>query len=68
MAARVTLAWGVFLPLAWTAVLSRGGGVVTLMVVLIVYIALLAVALAWRFASGRWRDIELIEPAVAEEA
>jgi multidrug resistance protein, MATE family len=66
MAARIALAWGVFIPLAWGAVLWRGGGVVTLMLVLIVYIALLAGALAWRFASGRWRKIELIEPDVSD--
>ena len=65
MAARIVLAWGVFLPLAWFAVLRRGGGVVTLMLVLVTYLALLATALAWRFASGRWRDIVLVEPDVA---
>jgi MATE family multidrug resistance protein len=64
MAARIALAWGVFLPLAWFAVLHRGGGVVTLMLVLVVYLALLAVALAGRFASGRWRAIELVETSV----
>jgi multidrug resistance protein, MATE family len=68
MGARIALAWGVFIPLAWTAVVRRGGGVVTLMLVLIVYIALLAAALAWRFASGRWRDIELVEPDITDIA
>jgi MATE family multidrug resistance protein len=61
MVARIVLAWGVFVPLAWVSVRSWGGGVVTLMLVLVVYIALLAAALAWRFASGRWRDIRLVE-------
>lgn len=60
MGARVALAWGVFMPLAWLAVRSWGGGVVTLMLAIVAYIAVLAVALAWRFASGRWRDIQLI--------
>ncbi len=64
MAARIALAWGVFLPLAWVAVIQRHGGVVTLMLVLVTYLALLAGALAWRFASGRWRAIELVEPEV----
>ena len=64
MTARIALAWGVFLPLAWFAILHRGGGVVTLMLVLVLYLALLATALAWRFASGRWRAIELMEPQV----
>jgi MATE family multidrug resistance protein len=62
MGARVALAWGVFVPLAWATVLGWGGGVVTLMLVLVAYLALLAAALVWRFASGRWRGIDLIEP------
>jgi MATE family multidrug resistance protein len=64
MAARIVLAWGVFLPLAWTTVLWRGGGVISFMLVLVTYLALLAAALAWRFASGRWREIQLLEPSV----
>jgi MATE family multidrug resistance protein len=64
MAVRIALAWGVFVPFSWIAVRWRGGGVVTLMLVLIVYILVLAVALAWRFASGRWREIQLVEPDV----
>jgi multidrug resistance protein, MATE family len=68
MAVRISLAWGVFIPLTWIAGVRRGGGVVTLMLALIAYIALLAVALAWRFASGRWRDIELVEPDVTSQA
>jgi hypothetical protein len=36
------------------------------MLVLVSYLALLAMALAWRFASGRWRSIELVEPDVGE--
>jgi MATE family multidrug resistance protein len=65
--ARVVLAWAVFLPLAWVSVLIRGGGVVSMMVVLVTYLALLALALALRFASGRWRDIQLVEPDVTGE-
>lgn len=64
MAARIALAWGMFLPLAWVAVMKRGGGVVTLMLVLVTYLALLSGALAWRFATGRWKDIVLVEPEV----
>ncbi len=65
MAARVTLAWAVFVPLSWLVVLVWGGGVVTMMLVLVAYIALLAVAFGARFASGRWRDIQLVEPDVS---
>jgi MATE family multidrug resistance protein len=66
MAARILLAWGVFVPTAWLAVRILGGGVVTLMLSVVGYLALLAGVLAWRFASGRWRDIQLVEsPAQA---
>jgi MATE family multidrug resistance protein len=68
MAARVVLAWGVFVPLAWLSVRSWGGGVVTLMLAVVAYIAVLAGALAWRFASGRWRDIELVSNELREGA
>ena len=64
MLARIALAWGVFLPGAWFTVVRHDGGVATLMLVLVTYLALLAMALAWRFASGRWRAIELVEPDV----
>jgi multidrug resistance protein, MATE family len=61
MWARMVLAWVVFTPLAWTAVLLLGGGIVTMMIALIVYIALIAVVMGARFASGRWRAIQLVE-------
>lgn len=60
MLARIVTAWLVFTPLAWSAVLVFDGGVVAVMVSVIGYIALLAVVLALRFASGRWRQIELV--------
>jgi hypothetical protein len=60
MLARIVTAWLVFTPLAWTAVLVFDGGVTAVMVSVIGYIALLAVVLALRFASGRWRQIELV--------
>ncbi|MGH7434473.1 MAG: MATE family efflux transporter [Polyangiaceae bacterium] len=66
MAARIVLAWGVFLPVSWLTVVRHGGGVVTLMAVLVSYLAMLSIALAWRFASGRWRSIELVEPDVGQ--
>jgi MATE family multidrug resistance protein len=64
MLARIVLAWFVFTPLSWAAVFVFHGGVTTVMVSLIAYIALLAAAFAWRFHSGRWQRIDLIgEPA-----
>src|SRR5690606_20899335 len=60
MLARIVTAWFVFTPLAWAAVLVFDGGVTAVMVSVIGYIALLAVVLALRFASGRWRQIDLV--------
>jgi multidrug resistance protein, MATE family len=65
MMARIVVAWFVFTPLAWLAVLVYHGGVITMMVALIGYIAVLAVVMGLRFASGRWRSIELVESEVA---
>jgi MATE family multidrug resistance protein len=66
MYARVLLAWAVFTPLAWITVRVYEGGVHALMTALIVYTALIALALTGRFATGSWRRIDLVgsEPAV----
>jgi MATE family multidrug resistance protein len=60
MAARIVLAWFVFTPVAWALVFHAGGGVRTVMATLIGYIALLAAVFAVRFASGRWKRIDLV--------
>jgi MATE family multidrug resistance protein len=60
MNVRIVLSWLVFTPAAWVAVLELGGGVPAIMVSVIGYIALLAAVLALRFASGRWRRIDLL--------
>jgi len=62
--ARVILAWLVFTPAAFVVVLRFGGGPVGAMLCLVGYLGLLAGALAWRFRSGAWKRIELIEPAL----
>jgi MATE family multidrug resistance protein len=67
MTARILLAWGVFVPGAWLAVRTWGGGVVTLMLSVVAYIAVLAGVLSWRFASGRWRQIQLVETEATGE-
>ena len=60
MWARMALAWLLFTPGAYLAVNVLGGGPVTAMLCLVLYLAALAVALAWRFyVSGAWRDIDL---------
>jgi multidrug resistance protein, MATE family len=59
-AARLLLAWAVFTPAAILVVLVWGGGPAGAMICLVVYVALLAAALGYRFRSGAWRSIELI--------
>lgn len=61
-AARIVLAWVVFTPVAFLVVGYADGGAIGAMLCLVGYIALLAGALAWRFRSGAWKKIELIEP------
>jgi MATE family multidrug resistance protein len=65
MWARIVLAWVVFTPSAWAAIFVFGGGVSTVMTCLVVYVAVLSLTLCLRFASGRWRDIDLIGGATA---
>jgi len=66
MAARLILAWLVFTPLAWAAVFWFGAAATGVMLMLIVYVAVLAALLALRFATGKWKSIDLVgaEPTV----
>ena len=64
-AVRLILAWAIFVPTAFVAVRVLGGGPGAAMACLVMYLAMLALALAYRFKSGAWRRIELIEPALA---
>jgi MATE family multidrug resistance protein len=66
-AARIVLAWLVFVPSAYIVVRYTTGGALGAMGCLVGYIALLAIALAIRFKSGAWRQIELIEPDLVRE-
>jgi MATE family multidrug resistance protein len=61
MWARLLSAWTVFVPVAWWAVTVRHGGPMAAIGVTIFYIAVLACAFLWRFRSGAWRRIELVE-------
>lgn len=65
MWARVALAWIVFIPGVYVSVKLFGGGYVAATVWLIIYIALLAAVLTWRFAGGAWRRIDLTGRAAA---
>jgi len=65
MMLRVLLAWTVFVPGAWYTVRVLHGGTTAVMISLIVYLVLIALGLGRRFASGKWRNIDLVgsEPA-----
>jgi MATE family multidrug resistance protein len=60
MGARIVLAWVVFTPLGWLSVVVYQGGVRAVITAMCVYIALLATTFALRFASGKWRNIDLV--------
>jgi MATE family multidrug resistance protein len=60
MWARVALAWFVFTPLAWLAVRVWDGGINAVVAAMVGYLLLLSVTLAARFASGHWRNIDLV--------
>ena len=62
MGARIVFAWLVFTPSAFVVVGVLDGGPNGAIACLGGYIALLAGALAYRFRTGAWRRIELIEP------
>jgi MATE family multidrug resistance protein len=58
---RLVSAWTVFVPVAWYVVTVRGGGPAAVVGVTVFYVALLALAFLWRFATGAWRRIQLVE-------
>jgi len=60
-AVRILLAWIVFTPTA-ILVTRAGGGPIGAMLCLVGYVGLLAAVLAFRFRSGAWKRIDLIEP------
>jgi multidrug resistance protein, MATE family len=64
MGARIVLAWVAFIPAGFLLVRHGNGGTNVVMLTLGAYILALATAFAYRFASGAWKRIQLIEPAV----
>jgi MATE family multidrug resistance protein len=66
MFARIVLAWFVFTPLAYVAVMVMHGGIVTVMTATVIYTILIAVLMAFRFRTGKWRSIQLIEPQLVD--
>lgn len=63
MWARLVIAWAIFTPVAFLGIRKYGWGDVGAMLSVVLYLGLLAGVLWWRFRSGAWRRIELIEPA-----
>lgn len=66
MFARIFLAWFVFTPLAYFAVISMRGGVGTVMTAMVLYMIAIAALMVFRFQTGRWRTIQLIEPRLVD--
>ena len=64
--ARLVLAWVIFIPTGYITVKYYNGGPVGAMLCVVGYIALLAVLFAYRFRSGAWRRIQLVEPKLVE--
>lgn len=57
---RIGLSWFVFTPLGWAAVIVYEGGVRAVIAAMVVYLGALSVAFSLRFASGRWRSIDMV--------
>lgn len=66
MWARIAIAWLVFVPSAILFVTVLGGGPASVMWCVVGYLAGLAAVLGWRFRSGAWRRIHLIEETRAD--
>jgi len=61
--ARLAVAWLLFVPGSWITVRRLGGGDLSAVGWIVAYLAVLAGLLLWRFRSGAWRRLELVEPA-----
>src|SRR5262245_6011332 len=60
---RLLVAWILFLPAAWLVVDRLHGGALAAILCIVGYVFLLAIGFVWRFRSGAWRRIRLIEHA-----
>jgi len=63
--ARLSIAWFVFVPMSLIAVTWYNGGPTAAILSIVVYISLLAVAVSWRYRSGKWKSIGLTDDAPA---
>jgi MATE family multidrug resistance protein len=66
LAARLVIAWAIFVPGSYVTVTRLGGGEVVAMLWLVAYLAVLAVVLWLRFRGGAWRKVVLVEPSPAD--
>jgi len=64
MIVRSLLAWCIFVPGTYLLIVLGGGGVDAAMLSLVLYTFAIAAVIVYRFLSGRWRHIELVEPRV----
>lgn len=64
MWARIAMAWGVFAPGSWYTVRELGHGEIAAILWVVGYLGALTLLLWWRFASGAWRHIDLVEPEI----
>ncbi len=64
LAARLTVAWAVFVPGSYLTVRWLGWREVGAAFWLVTYLVVLAVVLYLRFRGGKWREVKLIDPAV----
>ena len=60
MWARVAVSWLIFAPGSYWTVTKWGGGDVAAVLCLVVYLGILAAVLSLRWATGRWKRIQLI--------
>lgn len=64
--ARVVIAWLVFTPAAYLTIEILDGGYIAAVLCLVGYLLLVAVALVWRFAGGRWKSLDLTGEAALD--
>ncbi|MFZ9886913.1 MAG: MATE family efflux transporter [Myxococcota bacterium] len=62
--ARIAIAWGFFVPASLYTVRTLEGGVVAAVICLGAYLGLLSAAMAYRFHSGRWKEMNLLEDEI----
>lgn len=57
--AQTALAWGLFLPAAYVGGFVLDGGLTGAWLGGVVYVAVLGLALSWRFRSGAWKRVRI---------